>query len=455
MHSHQRSISGFSHRRPLAAALAVATCLVLGACGSDSTTAGSSSPSAATQPPASSSDTSGTSEPSDSSTSSSAATQPSDTSPGTSAAAVPSGPPVKVLLIRDGEGTPVNIPQISDAANAAANAINAAGGIQGRPLQVDECNSKLDPNAAADCARQGTSGDYAAIVGTLTSNDGSIVPIAESADVPLVGIIPTTQASYGSPDSFPISGGSSVRAIAMAKAVTAAGAKKVSILYIDVAAAAAFVPVLEGGVTSNGATLGKSVGVPAGTPDMSSYVANALSDDVDGVILFTTAPDAVKMVQAIRNSGGENVHIAFAVSNADDLVQALGADADGLITATPNRQTSETTYPGVKQYVDEMEASNFSPANNEYAINAWASVHLFAQVASTLTDITPQTVKTAMETATYDNGGLTPPIDFAAPVTNLAISAGAPRIFTSELEFVVVEDGALTPTTGDFTDVAG
>src|SRR5258706_5766251 len=233
----------------MAAAIAVATCMLFVACSSDSKTATSSSSSA-------------------------------------SGAPQPSGLPVKVLLIRDGEGTPVNIPQISDGAKAAQNAINKAGGIKGRPLQVDECNSKLDPNAAADCARQSTTGGYAAIVGTLTSNDASIVPIAESANVPLVGIIPTTQASYTSPDSFPISGGSSVRAVAMTKAVTAAGATKVSILYIDVAAAAAFVPVLENGVKSNGATLGKSVGVPARAPDMSAYVANALSDGVDRVILF-------------------------------------------------------------------------------------------------------------------------------------------------------------------------
>jgi hypothetical protein len=96
-----------------------------------------------------------------------------------------------------------------------------------------------------------------------------------------------------------------------------------------------------------------------------------------------------------------------------------------------------------------------NPANNEFAINAWASVHLFAQVASTLTDITPQTVKSAMETAKYDSGGLFPPIDFASPVTNLPISQFAPRIFTSKVEFVTVKGGTLSPTTGGFTDLAG
>jgi hypothetical protein len=227
---HAWSPGSTRRRSTIAAAVAAATCLLLVACGSDSKTATASSSSSA------------------------------------SGAPQPSGPPVKVLLIRDGEGTPVNIPQISDGAKAAQNAINKAGGVKGRPLQVDECNSKLDPNAAADCARQGTTGGYAAIVGTLTSNDSSIVPVAEGANVPLIGIIPTTQASYKSPDSFPISGGSSVRAIAMTKAVTSAGAKKVSILYIDVAAAAAFVPVLENGVKSNGATLGKSVGVSSCSP---------------------------------------------------------------------------------------------------------------------------------------------------------------------------------------------
>lgn len=364
------------------------------------------------------------------------------------------GAPIKVMLIRDGEGTPVNIPQIMDGAKAALNAINNSGGITGRPLVVDECNSRLDPNAAADCARRAVSGGYVAIVGSLTSNDAAIVPIVAAGHVPMIGLIPTSAAAYSSPDVFPINAGTSARALAVTKQITAAGAKKVGFLYLNVAAASAFVPVLKAGVTTSGGAAGKAVGVPAGAADMSSYVASALSDGADGLVLFTTASDALHMVQAIHNSGKSNVKIAFAVSSSDQLVKSLGGDADGLLTASMNRQTSETTYPGVKQYGVEMKASGFDADSNEYAINAWASVHLFAQVAASVKTVRAADIQTALGTAKYDSGGLFPTLDFSKPVTSLLISKGAPRIFTSQVEYVKVEHGAFQPTS-DFVDLAG
>jgi ABC-type branched-subunit amino acid transport system substrate-binding protein len=367
---------------------------------------------------------------------------------------VPTGEPIRLLLIQDGEDTPVHIPVLSDGATAAAAAINEAGGVNGRPIEIDECDSRLDPNAAADCARQAETGGYAAIVGSLTSTDAAIVPVAEEAGIAMIGLVPTTAASYASANSFPISQGSSVKAVALSRAVVEGGATKISFLYIDVPSAAAFVPVLEGGVAQNGAELGRSVGVPPGAPDMSSYVANALDGGVDGLVLFTTAGDAAKMVQAVRDSGADDIVMGFAVSNSDELIDALGPDADGLVTASPQRQVSESDVPGVQQYVEEMEASGLEPVNNEYAFNSWASVHLFAEVAASLTDITADTVLAAMATATYDSGGLYPALDYAHPVTDLPISPGAPRIFTSEVEFVVVENGELVPTS-DFVDLVG
>jgi len=91
---------------------------------------------------------------------------------------------------------------------------------------------------------------------------------------------------------------------------------------------------------------------------------------------------------------------------------------------------------------------------DEYAINAWASVHLFAQVAASVKTVRAADIQTALGTAKYDSGGLFPTLDFSKPVTSLLISKGAPRIFTSQVEYVKVEHGAFQPTS-DFVDLAG
>ena len=78
-------------------------------------------------------------------------------------------------------------PEGQTAIEAAAMSLNAAGGINGHPIQVAACNDQGDPNVAAQCARQAVSDGDVAVLGSYSQNAGQVLPILQAANIAYVG----------------------------------------------------------------------------------------------------------------------------------------------------------------------------------------------------------------------------------------------------------------------------
>ena len=66
------------------------------------------------------------------------------------------GPPIKLMVMFEGTGA-VATPEVAEGAKAAADAINAAGGVGGSPIELETCDLKNDPNAATRVRQQAVS----------------------------------------------------------------------------------------------------------------------------------------------------------------------------------------------------------------------------------------------------------------------------------------------------------
>ncbi len=96
-------------------------------------------------------------------------------------ASVTTGSAIKLMVIADLE-TPVQaLPQIVTGAQAAANQVNAAGGVNGRKIEILSCNTQGNPNVSASCAREAVSDHVAAVVGLLSITSSSVIPILAAA----------------------------------------------------------------------------------------------------------------------------------------------------------------------------------------------------------------------------------------------------------------------------------
>jgi ABC-type branched-subunit amino acid transport system substrate-binding protein len=326
-----------------------------------------------------------------------------------------SGTPIKVMTI-----APINVPvgaglafpEIGVAAQAAADAINRAGGIKGHPIQLSVCDSKFNENQDAACARQAVVEGDVALVGGISVQTSHISTI-EQAGIPSIGEYPAAVASLNSPVVFPFLGGENSYGC-VAELADIAKAKRVAEIHVNtpIGADPRVKATIEATLAKRGAQLvNYTLFTPA--PDLTSVVVGALKDNPDGIAIFAGTSDTDKLTQLVRKFG-PNVALARS-SMAPSSLQTLGPLAENVYVCDPLKPVSLTNDPNVRMFVDQMSHSTSQVPVGSFAANAWAAMHVFAQVASTQDSVTSANLLTAMSKAKVDTL-LGPTIDFTKTV---------------------------------------
>jgi len=132
--------------------------------------------------------------------------------------------------------TPIeNYPDALAGTEAAAAAINKAGGIKGQKIVVSSCNTNSNANGAAACARQAVSEGATAVLGYLGTQSALIFPILQQANIPVIGARSAGNAiDWTTPITFPIAGGAASNYRAIPFAMKKLGKKRFFISFQDV-----------------------------------------------------------------------------------------------------------------------------------------------------------------------------------------------------------------------------
>ena len=233
------------------------------------------------------------------------------------------GTPFKLMSVYESVG-PSASPEVPDGAIAAAKAINARGGIRGRPVQIISCDTHADPNIAAGCGREAVSQGVLAMVGDLTIYGNEFMPILAQHKIASIGLEPSTAADFSSPAAFPIAGGAPVVWAGLGAALAETGARKIAVARLSIAAAAPLKQFVNNGLKRFGITVTNDVPVPTGAPDMSPYVAAALKGGTDAAVVGLAEQDAVNFVLALRQAD-PNIKIALSATELGDVSRPSGA----------------------------------------------------------------------------------------------------------------------------------
>ncbi len=373
-------------------------------------------------------------------------------------AAQPGGAPIKLTIIsQTTQQGGVGEPEVAAAARARVEAINAAGGIQGRPVELTACDSKQDPNATRACARQAVADGSVAVVGTTTTTEASVFPVLEQAHVPAIGTTPMTAAAGESKAAYCFNPGVAGDFLALVPALADAGAKKVSMVYpsnvaaVSAAAKAAF----DQGVKKAGVEAGTPVGYTWGETQFDTPVAKVLEGGVDGVVAVAPGATLAPLVQTLRQQSADVRVATTSVSLTPDVIEALGAAADGISAVTLTQPATATQLKGIKLFNADMDAYAKGEARTDLAINAWAAVWAFERIAQQLPSITRASVTKAMEQLDgLDMGGIYPPLSARG---DTAAFPGLGCAMNTKVVFAKVDGGKLVALhPGEFYDpVAG
>jgi ABC-type branched-subunit amino acid transport system substrate-binding protein len=289
--------------------------------------------------------------------------------------------PITILQFAPYESQTASLPYMKTSAQAAVDEINAAGGVNGRPLKLETCNEKYDANEALRCAQKAKQDGAVAVVGSLTAFGAQVMPVLESARIPSIGADALTPADTRSPMSYLIDAGVPGYASMPAVAKKYLGATKLALIQLEFANADETKEYVQKGADVSGSQVVDTAEIPTDTVDFSQYIAKAESAGADAIVSSLAAEWTLKLWKAIEASGSKLKVVASAGSITPDVAKEGGAAAEGtyIVAGTPSADDSN---PSGRQYVAAMK--KYQPDEKVYAgvgLRSYAAVHLFAEVA--------------------------------------------------------------------------
>jgi branched-chain amino acid transport system substrate-binding protein len=348
-------------------------------------------------------------------------------------------------------GQAFNAPEQLEGLEIAIAAINAAGGVNGRPLQLEYCDGKFDPNAEISCARQMAKNKIVAAVDPFFTADssGTAYKILDDAGIPQISRGSSTS-QLTSPQSYLLSSGLPGWYYGVASSLISSGARKVSILVSPVGTAQFAAKIMTEALEKARIQYSIVEFDPKADPTGATAAAKAMADGVQGVGLSMTTGALPIVVTAMRRAGYTGSIASCSCSFTPAVIQALGPDAEGIDVVSQTAFSTDTTNPGVREYLADLKAYGNGAAPKEIGMFAWSSIKLFAELASRLDTVDAVSVGAAFESARdpIDVGTAAPwaTADKRPPLPEY------PRVINTSVQIGVVRNGSITADGKGFVD---
>jgi branched-chain amino acid transport system substrate-binding protein len=262
------------------------------------------------------------------------------------------------------------------AAEAAAKAINAAGGINGKQLNVVLCDPASDPNKSIQCARTAVSNKDIAVVGSFDLEGvAGLLPVLQSAKIPYLGSLAVLPQEFTNPDSFPISSAAPGGNFGTVPLMKKAGCTTVGD-WGDPSSDGGLSAALNAAIEKDGMKVSFAV-LSVTTTDVTPAVSEVLSKNPDCLALATRGQAAVQVFKAARAAGSKAKLISADAAMTPPFLQALGSASNGMILAADEPLPTD---PAVSAYRSQLK--KYAPSVKqlgEFSLNAWYAVQVLDQ----------------------------------------------------------------------------
>jgi branched-chain amino acid transport system substrate-binding protein len=301
------------------------------------------------------------------------------------------------------------------------DATNAAGGINGHPIQATILDDQNTPSVAVANATKLVQQDHVKVIFDLSDDlESTWAKIVDTAQVPVLG--QSEGPAFGTDANF-YPTGTTVEPLIWGelKAASVAKVSKISGLYCaEIASCAQTVPL----ITALGKTVGVSLAYSASiSSTASSYTAQCLGSKnagANGVTVAAASEVAVSVAASCATQGYKPVY----VTTAGEMTTPWLAQSalNGAIGNTQDVPWFDDSTPATKAM--QAAISQYSPSvltSASYGATAtigWAAGTVFATVAKTA-GLTPSSsqaqIVAALDTVKNETfGGITPPLTFTA-----------------------------------------
>ncbi|MFZ0666038.1 MAG: ABC transporter substrate-binding protein [Acidimicrobiales bacterium] len=388
-----------------------------------------------------------------------AACSSSSSGGGAAATSKTHGAPVKLLVMYQFQGDPVaQHPEVGAGAEAAAQAINAAGGINGHPVQIITCDIHDSATQEEACAQEAVTDKVTAVAGSLFESGAQSIPVLQKAGIPIIGSLGVyTPEELSNPDVWPLMGGAVTTYPAIPYLAAKQGLKRIAVVANP---GTGLNELIQAQASRAGMTYVGTVSVPLTASDYSSYVEQLKTLNPQIIVQVVSTTASAEMMQDGQQLGLNAIWANQTLNIDVNNLGTFGATANGMyITSSFPPATAGAQFPGIATFNTEMDAAGKAGIGNTgirsaQAVTSWLAVHAIALVAKGTTGLlTASGLVSALHNATTVNvEGLLNWQPNASGPTDF------PRVTNSNVYLDKVESGKLvlvSPTPVNYFKLAG
>ncbi|MCZ7526680.1 MAG: ABC transporter substrate-binding protein [Acidimicrobiia bacterium] len=318
------------------------------------------------------------------------------------------GEPIKIGSIVEVDSKIFSSPEVVAAHDAYAEYVNEElGGVNGRPIEIVNCDDHGDPGQNAGCAQQLIDDGVVAFVDNTTSQLGSNgMPLIEAAGIPAVGGSPQSGAEYSSDYNFPTIGGGAGTYPAISVYFAENGAKTMNIVYPDIAPGKASAEGAAAAFEAAGGEEAFLVAFDPAAPDFTPALTTATANGADVTVLLTSQNWAVRLVQAADIAGLEGDLVLPGAANTPEVIEAAGPAIEGAFFSSAFLLPTDDD-PEVREFVEVMERYAPDLEIREKVQNSAASVDLLVRMMERAEEeageITPASILAALSSVAEES----------------------------------------------------
>ncbi len=356
-----------------------------------------------------------------------------------------SGEDIVVGQIHTEESPAAGFPEITAGAEACFEAINATGGIDGRPVDFRPCNDAADPVQGETCARDLIDAGAVAVLGGICFScfSAPVVDILGEAGIPYVGGLPVLPNEYTQENFHPITnaGGAAALYANAAYVMNQAEANGVEPTVVEIYAAVGEAdPTLEQQIETLGGTYLARVGFDPASADLSSIAQQAIDEDPNFVSVQTDGPNTVKLVTSLRTQGYEGEIVILGTAADPQSIEGMGDASEGVFVATFFDDLANSDSPDAVKFREDMAATGGDPTKTLAATGYAGALVTAEALAAASPDVTPESFIEALGS-----------LEDVQPLFGGRLSAGNanedfPRTFYFTSYANTIVDGEVTPT---------
>jgi len=332
----------------------------------------------------------------------------------------PSGPsPIRIGALVPVVG--LGLPYYTAAFNAAVRGVNNRGGVNGRPIVVENCDDRTDPNQAQTCARKLVRDRVIATAANISAFSMVEAPILDEAGIPQVGSEALSPEDLTLPTAFPLDGGIVHQLAGGIVGMKRRSLRSLFIATFDTPPGRIVAQTAAQLVRPAGITLAVPAYIPLAATDFAPYAQAAVQSKAEVVFPAMTPAATVQFILAARRAGARFLILVpygeFTPADIALMGGAAGPTENDVQWSSLPPLSATDRFPALQTFQADMDAElaagdeAAAPAlRNGGSLHAWLCVQIIARLAATLPTVDAPSMLQALRTApAVDTLSLTPP----------------------------------------------